>query len=205
VLAGTDLGWLAAAGKRDARWLGEEVLAWSARRLPAQIRAHRLERDRATTAAQRKRVRNGTAAALAFWEEQTLARLDSVGRALGAAVGELKRAASRTARKRAKELSVKLRRPAVGKRDVIPVRLHAGVPAMDGRADLHRRISQATGDTFPWSTFLVSALFWADGKRTTGEIAARLHQEFGRGDPKAIRKLFEILSDGGYVVLRKKW
>ncbi|MCH7879001.1 MAG: hypothetical protein IH914_06790, partial [candidate division Zixibacteria bacterium] len=41
-------------------------------------------------------------------------------------------------------------------------------------------------------------------ERAVDEITSNLRQEYGRGDPAAIKALFHILADGGYVKLTRR-
>lgn len=197
--SGIYLGWLACAGPAKAPNLVRRVFAWSMRRLAVEARVHRLRSDLARKREERRTIRRLAGEAFAFWLDRTQARLDSIRR-LGSSfgIGPAKRAAAAMARAQAKDLGTRLsRRPAPA--GPVPVRLTEGVPALDGRPDIRKRIEKACGSSFPWSAYLVAALFWADGKRSVGEIAWRLRREFGRGSEGELKEVFEALAACGHV------
>ncbi len=199
--AGIYLGWLAAAGPAKIPNLIRRILAWSLRRLTAETKAHRLQMDLSSGSASRGKIRRLAAEAIGFWLDRTKARLDSIRRLGGRRRGirSAQQAAVRMARAHAKELGVGIVMPSF-KAGPFPMRLRAGIPALDGRPDIKKRIEQACGATYPWSAYLVAALFWANGERSIGDIAHRLRCEFGRGKEGEIRALFDALAAAGYVI-----
>ena len=81
----------------------------------------------------------------------------------------------------------------------VPSRNYWGVPTFD-EIPMDRREGLADPR---WNMPLVTASYWADGRRTVAEIAALVRTEFGTPMGELL-KFFRVLERGGLVTLKKK-
>jgi hypothetical protein len=82
-------------------------------------------------------------------------------------------------------------------RRTVPVRSYWGAPTFDGIP-----MSDRQGLADPrWNMPLVTAAYWADGRRTVAEIAALVRTEFDQPQGELL-KFFEVLQRGGLVDLK---
>ncbi len=84
-------------------------------------------------------------------------------------------------------------------RRTVPTRTYWGVPTFD-EIPMDRREGLADPR---WNMPLVTASYWADGRRTLAEIAALVRVEFDvpSGD---VLKMFRVLERGGLVTMKRK-
>jgi hypothetical protein len=86
---------------------------------------------------------------------------------------------------------------------LVPERVVFGSPTMaDLPPDARREFAEITGDTFPYSTQLCSALSWADGRRSVLEVRDLLAHERGQADLSFLLDFFRFLEAHGYCAIR---
>jgi hypothetical protein len=82
---------------------------------------------------------------------------------------------------------------------MVPERITFGSLTMaDLAPDARAKLADITSQTFPYSSELCSALFWADGRRSIYQIRELLAQERGSADLGVLVRFFEFLQAHGY-------
>ncbi len=88
---------------------------------------------------------------------------------------------------------------------LVPERITFGSLTMaDLPAEARAEFAEITSQTFPYSTELCSALFWADGERSIHEIQQLLAHERDRVDLDFLVKFFRFLETHGYCRIRRR-
>ncbi|MGD8239697.1 MAG: DUF4910 domain-containing protein [Armatimonadota bacterium] len=87
---------------------------------------------------------------------------------------------------------------------MVPERITFGSLTMaDLPDDARAGFSEITSQTFPYSSELCSALFWADGERSIHEIRELLAQERGQVHLGFLVRFFGFLEEHGYCRIRR--
>ncbi len=221
IFAATYLYTLANAGAAEAPWLAKGVRElWQERigaaakealgGLAAQENAEALNaawqeaherlvylKERGLAAIGSVRRVDDTPETLRALEEQSL----ELERAAAFRLEELQRAAKREAQRRGWSLAgPERRRPPVEGQELIPRRLIPGLLTLctipkEERAEFAR---VTRGENPMWSPVLTFALFWADGRRTIGEIQRLVELELGRTEIDLVA-YFRFLQRLGYI------
>jgi aminopeptidase YwaD len=86
-----------------------------------------------------------------------------------------------------------------------PERITFGSLTMaDLPAEARAELAEITSQTFPYSTELCSALFWADGERSIYEVQQLLAHERDRVDLDFLVSFFRFLETHGYCRIRRR-